>query len=240
MGVGMAKDRYSGVLRKQAEIESLALDHGVLVPDHFNFDRTGAVWEAGDFVLPAVNGGQAMDLLDDLGVDYVSNVLANGNLPSQAARRFGVSPLALTEWLTNRLDRQQMDNLLRAMAEAFQEKSVLALASRVQCREEAALVKALSDRLASIAEGLDPDRWRSKPSTAGASAPVVNISIEGVSVGGSTHDADAITAPADPTTGTDEPPALPDRSAIPDAIVLDAEPAEQDRATPARPHPDNA
>lgn len=222
----MAKDRYSGVLRKQAEVEGLALDHGVPVPDHFNFDRTGAIWEAGDFVQPAVTGTEATALLDDLGVDYVCNVMANGNLPSQAARRFGVSPLDLTEWLWERLDKTQIDNLLRAMAEAFQEKSLLALASRIQCREEAALVKALSDRLASIAEGLDPDRWRSKPSTGGASAPVVNISIEGIAIGDNTHGAtvEGTAEPADNHASA----RLPDMDNIPDAIVLDTAPAKDE------------
>lgn len=116
--------------------------------------------------------GDAYRRLDELGVFAFLELLAKGRLLTEIAIDLQVPVMYLEEWAKQNIDPAKYDEARRLGAEAFVVKSILPLTVTYDSPGQATIAKALSERMAWVAQRLDPDRWGDTKPSKVPSSPV--------------------------------------------------------------------
>jgi len=125
--------------------------------------------------LPQSNGldrTEAFARLNEMGVDAFLEFVAKGHLLHDIAIAQEVPVVYLREWVDQFVDAAALDKARELAAEAFVVKSLLPLMVTYDSPGEASVAKALSERMAWVAERLDPGRWGTTRAPAVPNSPV--------------------------------------------------------------------
>lgn len=165
--------------REKADaLERAVASPAALAPPRLDFRARHLELVAGDFDVVDMTREEAFALLDRHGLQAVVGMLTNGNLPVHVARTLGVPPMLFNDWLEERLTDEERNTVWRIAAEAMQNKSLLVLTRDTNSQAEAMLARAMSDRFAAMAEAIDPERWKSKPTEREVAPPPITIIME--------------------------------------------------------------
>jgi len=102
---------------------------------------------------------QAYERLNRFGVARVLEMISKGRLGPEIAADVGVPMVHFQSWVEETIDPADLDKARRAAAEAFVVKSILPLTVTYDQPGHATIAKALSERMAWVAQRLDPNRW---------------------------------------------------------------------------------
>lgn len=119
-------------------------------------------------------------ILDEIGVQVISEQLATGRLPAEVALLYEVPVLHFRRWMRDRLSPEEVDEIRSAAAESLQVKAMLTLSAHLKNPAEAAQAKALSDRFAKVSEALSPNEWNPQRVRAPEDMPSITIVMNGV------------------------------------------------------------
>jgi len=102
---------------------------------------------------------EAFKKLNELGVERFLEMVAKGRLLPEIAISLEVPVTYLDEWVRHNVDAAALSSARKLSAEAHVLKSLLPLLVTYDSPGHATVAKALSERMAWIAQRLDPDRW---------------------------------------------------------------------------------
>ncbi len=97
--------------------------------------------------------------LDALGEDAILERLASGRVLNEIAIELELPILYLREWVNLKVDRQRLNEAMRAAAESFALKGQLALLPTYRNQAQAAMAKELAASMRWMAERLAPQDW---------------------------------------------------------------------------------
>ena len=113
--------------------------------------------------------------LDALGEDAILERLASGRVLNEIAIELGLPILYLREWVNLKVDRQRLNEALRAAAESFALKSQLALLPSYRNQAQSAMARELAASMRWMAERLSPQDWGPPRAPAQQATPVTIV-----------------------------------------------------------------
>ena len=118
---------------------------------------------------------RAMEKIDKFGKGAVLELISSGQLMNEIAIALGVPISTFRKWMDQNVTAEELAAARRACAESFMLKSLLVLTVSNDAPGHASIIRAYADRLAAVAERLDPDNWAQRKPGGDNSAPVTIV-----------------------------------------------------------------
>lgn len=120
--------------------------------------------------------------LDAIGLNAVAENIAQGALPFECAKTYGVQAMVFREWWGS-LPSHTVREALASFSEASMLKAELVLTSAPLSKEDAVVQVALADHFQKMAQATDPSRWnpgKAKPPDAPPAPILLSSSMPGL------------------------------------------------------------